>query len=138
MARTYSRKAATPSKPASRASAASTSARRSAPKAAKAIAVASVVPANAATVNQTIKQRGGSKQAQVLEMLAKPAGATVEAVMKATGWQAHSVRGFFAGIVRKKLKLVLTSVIGDGGRVYKVTGNLPTTSTGSRPKKVAA
>ena len=47
--------------------------------------------------------KGGrlSKQARVVEMLRSPAGTTVEAVMKATGWQQHSVRGFFAGVVQR-------------------------------------
>lgn len=53
-------------------------------------------------------------------MLRAPTGTTIAAIMKATGWQQHSVRGFFAGTVRKKLKLDLTSEKVDGGRRYRI------------------
>jgi hypothetical protein len=59
-----------------------------------------------------------SKQARVDEMLRSPAGTSVAAVMKATGWQPHSVRGFFAGVVQKQLRLKLNSKKIDGNRIY--------------------
>ena len=62
----------------------------------------------------------GSKQPRVIAMLQSPAGATIAAMMQATGWQQHSVRGFLAGIVRKRLKLKLGSKKVDGTRVYRV------------------
>ncbi len=59
-----------------------------------------------------------SKQSRVVTMLRSPNGATIAAMMKATGWQQHSVRGFLAGIVRKKMKLNIYSTKIVGSRFY--------------------
>ena len=69
--------------------------------------------------------RGGTKQEAVLTLLRQPSGATIDAMMKATGWQQHSVRGFLAGVVNKHLKLKLASAKVDGVRVYRVAGGQP-------------
>ena|SRR6185312_517488 len=78
-------------------------------------------PASAAV----IKARAGTKNSQVLAMLRNQAGTTISAIMAATNWQQHSVRGFLAGVVRKKLGLNLVSEPGEGGRIYRII-DMPT------------
>ncbi len=67
------------------------------------------------------RTRENSKQAAVLRMLQRPEGATVQQIVDATGWQAHTVRGTFAGAFKKKLGLTITSDKAQGGeRTYRI------------------
>jgi SH3-like domain-containing protein len=72
--------------------------------------------------NRVAAARSGTKQSAAIEMLRSPSGATLAALTKATGWRSHSVRGFLAGVVRKRLKLDLKSAVVEGARVYRITG----------------
>ena len=61
-----------------------------------------------------------TKSEIVLALLRQPAGATLQAIMAATGWQAHSVRGFISGQLSKKMRLKIRSFKRDGQRVYAI------------------
>jgi hypothetical protein len=73
-----------------------------------------------AAVRKIANAEPASKQARVIAMLQSPTGVTIAAIMKITGWQQHSVRGFLAGVVRKRLSLKLASKSVDGNRVYQI------------------
>lgn len=79
------------------------------------------VPAKASPNRET-------KHNKVLAMLRSKQGATIAAIMKTTGWQQHSVRGFLTGVVRKRLKLELTSEKPGKDRIYRVGATLPSTA----------
>jgi hypothetical protein len=81
--------------------------------------------------------RPNTKHARIIAMLRAPAGATIAAIMTATEWQQHSVRGFLAGVVRKKLDLNLVSEQTDRGRVYRIKDGKASSATADRVKQAA-
>ena len=93
-------------------------------------AVASSDAKSAAGNKPSQKSNSGSKQSRVIAMLQSPNGTTIAAMMKATDWQQHSVRGFLAGVVRKRLKLKLDSTKVDGERIYQII-----TTRASKPRQ---
>lgn len=95
----------------------------------EALGVPRKAPVSAQAIDEVIeaataakpRTRDNSKQAQVIAMLKRPEGATIEQICEATQWQAHTVRGTFAGAFKKKLGLEITSTKEAGGqRVYRV------------------
>jgi hypothetical protein len=97
--------------------------------------VTTAKPPQTAITYREKKNDAGSKQARVIEMLQSPTGMTIAAMMKETGWQQHSARGFLAGVVRKKLKLKLNSKKIDGSRVYRVDGADIAKSSGRQSRR---
>jgi Protein of unknown function (DUF3489) len=67
------------------------------------------------------RPRHGSKKAKIIALLKRPGGTTLEQLQKATGWQAHSVRGFLSGTLKKKMGLrILSSKLPEGVRTYRI------------------
>lgn len=114
-------------------------AKKRAPKASspRPLATRSQLPAKA-TASKNSKQglEKISKQARIIDMLRSPDGTPIESMMKLTGWQQHSVRGFLAGVVRKKLGLKLSSETKDGIRLYRIL-NDQTSGIGPSKRKRA-
>ena len=81
--------------------------------------------------------KSDTKHARIIAMLRSPAGATIAALVTATEWQQHSVRGFLAGVVRKKLGLNLVSEQTDKGRVYRIKDGNAAPASADRAKQAA-
>ena len=81
--------------------------------------------------------RPDTKHARIIAMLRSSSGTTTAAIMTATDWQQHSVRGFLAGVVRKKLGLNLVSEATDKGRVYRIKEGKASSATRARVKQAA-
>lgn len=102
--------------------------RKKAPKkihrkpAARAKAVAAKPNTTKAAATSQKKPRSDSKQAKLISLLHSAKGATIDQLMAATGWQAHSVRGVISGVLKKRLGLKIESSKADGAkaRVYRI------------------
>lgn len=78
-------------------------------------------PKSAKSPKKTTGARKGTKSAKVLDLLKRSGGATGKDLMNATGWQAHSVRGFISGVLGRKMGLTVTSTkVEDGERRYSL------------------
>ena len=95
-------------------------------------------PGDKAPKQPATRTRTVSKQAGVIEMLRRRQGASVAAIMKATGWQPHSVRGFLAGVVRKKLGLSLVSEKSGDERLYRILAGKASTRSKAKSGRKAA
>src|SRR5258705_7863633 len=78
-----------------------------------------------------------TKHGRISAMLRMPTGATIAAIMTVTDWQQHSVRGFLAGVIRKKLGLNLVSEQTDKGRVYRIKEGKASSAATDRVKQAA-
>jgi len=69
---------------------------------------------------KTPPTKAQTKQDQLLALLRRPQGTTIEHAAKSLAWQPHSVRGIISGVLKKRLGLTVTSEKGDDGRIYRV------------------
>ncbi len=110
-----------PPKPTTKKASVGKRSRHVAPPKAKAAKKANPVKKTPKGAKKARSVRKGSKTAKVLDLLKRASGATAQELIKVTGWQPHSVRGFLSGTVGKKMGLTITSTKGeDGGRRYSV------------------
>src|SRR6202171_1632061 len=93
--------------------------------------------ARSAPVSYKPATSSNTKQARIIAMLRTPAGATIASLVTATEWQQHSVRGFLAGVVRRKLGLNLVSEQTDKGRVYRIRDGRASSAAADRVKQAA-
>ena len=106
--------------------------RSTARKTAKSVSCRQPAPASSRSA-----PRPNTKHARIIAMLRMPTGTTIAAIMTATEWQQHSVRGFLAGVVRKKLGLNLVSEQTDKGRVYRIKDGKASVTAADRAKQAA-
>ncbi|MGE3149405.1 MAG: DUF3489 domain-containing protein, partial [Pseudorhodoplanes sp.] len=97
-------------------------------KSSKPRASAMPAPTTGSSAQQRNKSQGKNagrttKQSRIIAMLRSPSGVSIDAMIKASGWQQHSVRGFLAGVIRKRLKLKLTSKVIADKRIYRIVGS---------------
>src|SRR6202158_1669652 len=90
-----------------------------------------------APVSSRSPARSDTKHARIIAMLRTSAGATIASLVTATDWQQHLVRGFLAGVVRKKLGLNLVSEQTDKGRVYRIRAGKASPAAPGRPRPAA-
>lgn len=93
--------------------------------------------ARSAPASSKSATRPDTKHSRIVALLRAPAGATIAAIMTATDWQQHSVRGFLAGVVRKKLGLNLISEQTEKGRVYRIKDSKASPAAVARTKQAA-
>jgi hypothetical protein len=93
-----------------------------APKKAKSATKAKIPKKAPKAAKKARPARDGSKAAKIIDLLKRPNGATLTEIMKATDWQAHSIRGFISGSLGKKMGLTVVSAKRENGeRVYSIS-----------------